>query len=421
MAPGINNPMSEPAFETWGVDDSPVAIEYSLVVIEEIRQQVSQGLLRFSRGGIEVGGVMYGTRDGRKVRIQAIRPIPCDHANGPSFALSPDDRAALETQLAEDSQDPHLQGLVRIGWFVSHTRGELTMTPTDLEMFSTYFRDPWQVTLVIRPGRGSAMRAAFFVWEQDGTVRGDHSYKEFNFPDRLSGIVDGPSRAERAELRGEARAGFRTLPPLPMPPTPVERPRAPQMSVFENSQYLPAPMPERKKWPFLVGGLAVLAVVALIGLRYFVTSAPPEALGLVMTETQGQLQIQWNNTSRTVLRATKGTLNIADGAATEKVPLSRSQLADGHYLYTRKGADVEVRMEVEGSEGALAESSRFLGRAPVSAAAKTEELQALESKRAALEEEVNRLKTQNSTLNDRIQQLERTQRILETRLGIPAQ
>ena len=409
--------MSEAAFETWGVDDSPIAIEYSLVVLEEIRHQVSQGLLRFSRGGIEVGGVLYGTRDGRTIRIQAIRPIPCDHAGGPSFALSPDDRAQLETMLAEDSHDPHLQGLTRLGWFVSHTRGELVMNQTDLEVFSTYFREPWQTTLVIRPGRGSAMRAAFFVWETDGTVRTEHSYKEFNFPDRLAGVVDSPSRAERSEMR----AGFRSLPPLPMPTTaPVDRPRPASMPVFEGSQYLPAPLPEKKRWPWLVGGLAAVALAALAWFQFFSVSATPEALGLIMTEAQGQLQIQWNNSSRTILRATKGTLNITDGTASERISLTRGQLADGHYLYTRKGGDVEVRMEVDSAVGNLAESSHFFGR-PVAEAAPAADVQALETKRNELQAEVDRLKEQNSALNNRIQQLERTQRILEIRLGIPEQ
>jgi proteasome lid subunit RPN8/RPN11 len=413
--------MNELAFETWGVDDSSVVIEYSLVVLEEIRQQVSQGLLRFSRGGIEVGGVLYGTREGRKIRIQAIRAIPCDHASGPSFALSAEDRSKFDTQLAEDAEDPSLRSLLRVGWFVSHTRGELTMTSSDLEFFSNYFRNPWQVTLVIRPGRGSAMRAAFFVWEQDGTVRADQSYKEFNFPDRLAGVIDAPSRAERAEARLESRAGFRNLPPLPAPPAPVERSRNSPLSIFETSQYQPMPAPQRKKWPWLVAGLAALVVLAFVGWRYTGQAAPPEALGLLMTEAQGQLQIQWNNSSRTIRRATKGTLNIADGSSISKVPLTRSELADGHYLYTRKGGDVEVRMEVESTEGPLAESSRFLGRPPVTAAAPSAnnaELESIETQRNALEAEVNRLKSQNSALNTRIQQLERTQRILESRLGI---
>jgi hypothetical protein len=301
-----------------------------------------------------------------------------------------------------------LQGLSRLGWFVSHTRGELAMTQGDVEMFSIYFREPWQVTLVIRPGRGSAMRAGFFGWEPTAP-RVITATSTFH---RLSGVIDAPARGDR----GDSRAGFRTLPPPPASSLRAPRPTA---SVFEGSQYMPTPIPaERKKWPWLVGGLAVLAVLAFFGLQFYAPTAPPEALGLVMTEAQGQLQIQWSNSSKSIVRATKGTLTITDGTAVERVALTRGQISDGRYLYTRKGGDVEVRMEVEGSAGSLAESSRFFGRPPV-APTPIAETQAIEDERAALQAEVDRLKGQNAALSVRIQQLERTQRILEIRLGIP--
>jgi proteasome lid subunit RPN8/RPN11 len=408
--------MSEAAaFETWGVEGAPITIEYSLVVLEEIRQEVSQGLMKFSRGGIEVGGVLYGTREGQQIRVQAIRPMVCEHAQGPSFQLSADDRAKLDAQLAADQQDPALQSLARLGWYVSHTRGELTLTESDVEIFSTYFRDPWQVTWVIRPARGTSMRAAFFVWESDGTVKATQSYKEFNFPDRLAGVMEATAaRAERGEPRPESRIGFRPLPNIP-DQSPLRAPRPAQMSVFEGSQYYPSPVPERKKWPWLVGGLAVLAVLAFLVLRFWPTK-PAEGLGLLVVENQGQLEVQWNAGSRTIVRATKGSLTISDGTAIQQVPLSRSQLSDGRFLYIRRGGDVEVRIEVEGTEGNLRESSRFLGRPPVPQ--KSEETLQLESQRAALEQEVQTLKGQNAELNTRIQQLERTQRILESRIGI---
>lgn len=411
--------MSEPAFEIWGTEDTSVTIEYSLVVLEEIRQEVSQGAMKFSRGGIEVGGVLYGTRDGRKIRIESIRPIVCDHARGPSFLLSDDDRAKLESQFTHDANDQHLDGLIRVGWYVSHTRGELAMTESDLELFSNYFRDPWQVTLVIRPGRGSHMRAAFFVWEQDGTVRSHQSYKEFNFPDRLSGVLDAPPRSERGESRSGA---FRALPPLPpTPPVRVERPqpRPAPMPVFESSQYYPSAVPERKKWPWVVGIVAVLGVAAFIFLRFFWQAAPPETLGLQIAEREGQLEISWSNTSRSIVHATRGTLNILDGPTPTSVPLTRMELGEGKHMYTRQGGDVEVRMEVEtASDGTVRESSRFLGRPPAPAKASNDQTQILESQNAELQKEIDRLKAQNAGLNDKVQSLERTQKILESRLGI---
>src|SRR5271169_2976492 len=112
--------MTETKFGSWNVAESPVAIEYALVVIEEIRHEVAEGYQRLSRGGIEVGGVLYGTRDGRTVRILAMRPIACEHARGPAFQLSDKDRKVLNDQLKEDAEDTHLDGLISLGWFLSH-------------------------------------------------------------------------------------------------------------------------------------------------------------------------------------------------------------------------------------------------------------------------------------------------------------
>src|SRR5271169_2792044 len=133
--------MSEPKLGTdtkfglWSAAESPVTVEYSLVVIEEIRHEVAEGYQRLSRGGIEVGGVLYGTRDGRTVRILAMRPIACEHARGPGFLFSDNDRATLNTQLSQDKDDPQLQGMMAVGCFLSHTRSEISLNDSDRENF----------------------------------------------------------------------------------------------------------------------------------------------------------------------------------------------------------------------------------------------------------------------------------------------
>src|SRR5512143_3117078 len=182
--------MSDVTFGTWNAPASPVTIEYSLVVIEEIRHEVAEGFQKLSRGGIEVGGLLYGVHEGRTVRIMAIRPAACEHAAGPAFRLSERDRAALREQLRTDRDDPRLAGLVCLGWYVSHTRSEITLTESDQEIFSTYFGLPWQITLAVRPSRGGNMRDGFFVRQQDGTLQTAQSLLEFNFPDRLAGMVE---------------------------------------------------------------------------------------------------------------------------------------------------------------------------------------------------------------------------------------
>ena len=141
--------MSDAKFGSWVVPESPVDVEYSLVVIDEIRQVVADGFQRLQRGGIEVGGVLYGTRADRIVKVTAMREIACEHARGPTFHLSDNDRAALTAQLARDKEDMRLEGLQVVGWFLSHTRSDVTLQQSDLDTYSKFFPELWQVTMVV--------------------------------------------------------------------------------------------------------------------------------------------------------------------------------------------------------------------------------------------------------------------------------
>ena len=77
--------MSAPPFGSWSVPEVPLTIEYSFEVLDQIRASATDGLRQLSRGGLEVGGVLYGTRDANSIRITSWRPIACEHARGPAF------------------------------------------------------------------------------------------------------------------------------------------------------------------------------------------------------------------------------------------------------------------------------------------------------------------------------------------------
>jgi hypothetical protein len=416
--------MSETKFAAWTVAESPITIEYSLIVIEEIRHAVAEGFQRLSRGGIEVGGILYGTRDGRTVRVLAMRPIACEHARGPAFLLSDKDRMGLNQQLTADAEDPHLDGLISVGWFLSHTRSEITLSDSDLELYSIFFPAPWQVTLVVRPGRAGSMRAGFFVREADGTVKSESSYLEFNFPDRLAGVLDRAPASRGERVPGERRlnvmpraeafqssagavaAARREMPPMREVPAPT---------FGQPTQYVPSP-PPRKKWPWLVGWAILVILAAVFGLRYWMLKPAQEPISLAVIEHDGQLRIEWNHTARPVTAAVHGTLVINDGSNTQTYALSPRELTAGSYTYERKTGDVEVRMSVEDSEGAkVQEASRFLGQAPVKV--DQGELVDLKKKRDELETEVQRLTRLNRAQEERIQQLQRTVQIMQARQG----
>jgi proteasome lid subunit RPN8/RPN11 len=413
--------MSDAKVGSWAVPESPIAIEYSLVVVEEIRRQVTDGLQRLSRGGIEVGGVLYGVHDGDSVRLLAIRPMACEHARGPAFVLSENDREALAMQLKDLGQDPALQGFVCLGWFLSHTRGGIDLTELDLEIYNSFFAEPWQVALVIRPGRASSMRAGFFVREFDGAIRSERSYLEFSFPDRLAAVFDRPPRAARANSERNS-----------IPPVETEAGSAPFLRENTQQEYTQrdsgptagAPLfgqeirtaRSGKKWLWLAVWAAILVVVAVLAVRYFQPPARPEPIQLAVVEKDEVLQISWNAAAKPVRSATRGTLEISDGTEPHHLSLSSEDLARGSFSYKRSSGDAEVRLIVEQSDGTkVQEASRFLGQAP--SAAPPEDLGALQKRRDQLEEEVKRLKDENETQAGRIQQLERTVRILQTRLG----
>ena len=410
--------MSDARFGSWSTAESQVAIEYSLVVIEEIRHAVAEGFQRLSRGGVEVGGVLYGSREGRTIRILAMRPIQCEHARGPGFLLSDSDKRALEEQLKQEQEDPRLADMDCLGWFCSHTRSEIALTEADQQVYETYFGSPWQVTLIIHPGRAGSMRAGFFVREHDGAVRGEASYLEFNFPDRLAGVLD---RAGRGAARSEERAGAARTHPVyfrDTAPAPLARELPAPAAPIQGPQLLPSP-PPRSKWPWLVmwGVLVLVAVIA--GLRYFVLSPQQsEPLALSVAERNGQLQISWNSSAGPIASAARGALTVTDGESPRSFILTPADLSRGSFNYQRVSDDVEIRMSVENASGKKAEeATTFLGPSPAKTG-EADKMKAVEQERDDLKAQLDQLQQQNAAQAARIQQLERSLKVLQSRLGI---
>jgi hypothetical protein len=177
-----------------------------------------------------------------------------------------------------------------------------------------------------------------------------------------------------------------------------------------------------RKIPWAIIGVVVAALLAAVaGMKYFGPQLNAEPLSLGMIEQNGQLQIQWNRASRSILNAGSGTLQIVDGQDKRDISMNRSELAQGSFTYARQSGDVQVRLTVTGSSGQpLVEASRFLGAAPASPPGDNNETDALKVERDALQDEVTRLRLQSGQQAARIQQLERTLVILQSRLGITA-
>ncbi len=282
--------------------------------------------------------------------------------------------------------------------------------------------------MVVHPGRTGTMRAGFFVREADGSVKGERSYQEFNFPDRIAGMLDRPPRERRplAEAAGERIVTARytgrqeTVETVEAPPERVEY-EAPMFGQPARAvpQYAPYPNTRRKIPWAIIAVVAAALVLAVVGLRFLGPQLQVEPLSLAVIERDGQLQINWNHASQSIVGASAGTLDIVDGGEKRSIPLNRTELAQGSFTYMRRSGDVEVRLTVNTSGGGrMEEASRFLGTPPEGVDAS--EMDAIKVERDALQDEVTRLRAQSGQQAARIQQLERTLVILQSRLGITA-
>ena len=241
----------------------PSAVEYPLEVMEEIRAYACDELRGLAHGSREVGGVLFGVRRERAVRILTWRPIACEYVDGDNLHLSRTDALALAVQIEQARVDPNLRDLRPLGWFVCHPDGNVCLTRSDRDTYNGFFPESWQVTLVLRAFGGGAVRAGFFGRELDGTLKADASYQEFPL--------------EPLHL---TRAGAETI--VAEPASPAAPPALPKVSVVEPaplptqapSFQLSEPVPSRERWLWAV---PVALAVLLIGLALYHWRAAPAA------------------------------------------------------------------------------------------------------------------------------------------------
>src|SRR5438034_11691428 len=125
------DPNPEP-LSYWSPEGHDFTIAYPVELLNAIRQEVVDGLHRLPHGGVEVGGVLFGSRMEHGVRILKRRALQSEYGQGPSFALSANDEIALEKLIADAAADPELADLEPVGWYHSHTRSGVFLSEQDL-------------------------------------------------------------------------------------------------------------------------------------------------------------------------------------------------------------------------------------------------------------------------------------------------
>jgi proteasome lid subunit RPN8/RPN11 len=309
-------------------------------VMESVRAAVVEGFYKLARGGVEVGGVLFGRRTAHGVRIAAARPIACQHAQGPSFVLSDSDQAGLALLLDQSASDPALEGLVPVGWYHSHTRSGFDLSAQDLEICARYFPQVWQVALVLCPDRSKPTRGVFYVQGEDGSPRAE------------------------PEFVLEPQAGQRKTPPAPADtPRRVEAPVPnTEPASLPEETVLPAPRSSRVYWVLFAFAWCIAVGCAVFAFRGYWMPQPPVPLQLSLSDAAGQLSIRWEHSSRQIQEAEGGTLEFRDAERNFSVELSREQVRKGSALYSRQSGAVAVRLVVRLPRAERIEGlARFIG------------------------------------------------------------
>ncbi len=156
----------------WQAESTPLTIEFSRLALEQIRQVCFAATNGIQRGGKGVGGLLFGTRIGSHWRVIAWRPIVCSYPRGEAFHLSGNDELMLEAKLGEAPPG----GTNLLGWFASHPRGGLLLSPQERHLHGVFFSATERLMLTMRATRAGELAIVVHAPEsqQGGSL---HPYK----------------------------------------------------------------------------------------------------------------------------------------------------------------------------------------------------------------------------------------------------
>lgn len=388
----------------WTAPSCPFTIEYAHRPLDDIRLAVMDAFFSLPRGGAEIGGILLGQSEDGRLLINDYARLECEHAFGPSFTLSAQDLARLETLLASARQNP--PGRQPVGWYHSHTRSGIFLSEADLEIHRRYFSEPFQIALVLKPHTFQPMRAGFFFRDPSGVIEAAASQHEFILEALPAQPVPAAAPPPGAPPVGRRHEPVSAGPVVDVPPAPREVPRPEPAPAPVAAAVAPAPAPQPEEEPpapdlfapkflevkepspwaksgrwlglILLAALGVGMAAAYQTRRLWIPRltaayakvAPTRTIELNTLDANGQLQIRWNRGSSLILGARDAVLSITDGAAPQVIPLDSAHLHTGVFTYARRGERVDVAMTLRLPDGqSLRQATTFLGAPPAPAPA----------------------------------------------------
>jgi len=242
-----------------------------------------------------------------------------------------------------------------VGYYRSHTRDGLSLSPEDLDLLDRYFREPEHVALLVKPFATKVSMAGFFV-RQDGAFP---QATPLEFPWRrreLSGDDAPPPRSLMDRSGTNRRSRARDVPPLPRsdadddntwsdpPPAPPSAytAAAPAKARFRAGMGVDSALVRLSA----AGGPPGVSVRANHRHETASGTATDFSLGLMVTRADDNLTVKWNRDAAAVRSAQKGLLEIEDGAYAKPVDLDQAHLQSGSIVYRNSSNTVHFRLMV---------------------------------------------------------------------------
>ena len=150
----------------WAEPNSDITVCLKTETVDRLQMDALRVIVTSPRAGKEVGGVLLGRTEtnntGAVTFVDDFVPFPCAHSNGPFYDLTAAEAAGFEAMLGH--------GRMRweqsvVGYYRSHNRHGLFLSPGDLQLIQRHFPAPHNIFLIIKTLPNLACTAGFFFWK----------------------------------------------------------------------------------------------------------------------------------------------------------------------------------------------------------------------------------------------------------------
>lgn len=379
METGRPQPESEKDCFVFESRTPKLRVELDFSVVDKVASEALRGLGALPKRGIEVGGLLLGRADSLRmpgaVRIEDCVPFASEHLYGPNFQLSPKDQESF-AGLVDSWYHTRNPSLYAVGIYRSNTRGELELTPEDVELLDAFFPQAHAVCLLVRPYAMQASEAAFF-FRRGGAFHPGPPAQTFPFRRKDLGGGATPRGASAVTPDRTPQPAPQAAPSQSVQPEEAEnQPTAVMETVLvPDAAALPHPPAARSSpgWLWFAFLLVFLLAGVLVGMQLAggwrqpaaqSQSLEPYSLGLSAVQFGDAIHFRWNPQAPALLACRSASLTIRDGNNTKIVDLSKEDLARGALVYRHNSSDVHFRLEAVFSPGNMLSESVHLRLLP---------------------------------------------------------